>query len=231
MFNTLNNKPSKRQAVKTMLLALVGFIAANFTDRFLLLFVSFYEYHPNVLIFSGALQIIGNILLAALISQYLYKSSVVLRTQGPNKKNIASISLGVLLFIVMFGGQLMAAVAFKNANNYFVTSEAESAERFQIILNSKLAPSKLSKLSFLYAQHEYEYNGELIEYKTEDGRSLKYEPTDESRKSRSFIMMSGLYYRLEPKIRAISTAIWGLMALGTLLYILYKPDKGNTTPS
>ncbi|NTV53858.1 MAG: hypothetical protein HGA73_00165 [Syntrophaceae bacterium] len=121
----------------------------------------------------------------------------------------------------------MAAIAFQNANNYLVTSKAEAAERFKVNLNSKLAPSKLAKLSFLYAQHEYEYNGEIIEYKTEDGRSHKYEPNDDSRKNRSFIMMSGLYYRLEPRIRAIATAIWGLMALGTFLFIFYKPDKGN----
>ena len=230
MLNEPNQKPSKRHAATIILLGLIGFIAANFTDRFLLLFVSFYEYRPNALMLSGVLQVIGNILLAALLSTYLYKSIVSLRKQGLNKKTILSSTIAVLLFIFMFGAELLTAISFHNANNYFVSAEAESAASFQAILSSKLAPSKLAKMSFLYAQHEYEYKGEIIEYKTEDGKSLKYEPTDESQKNRSFIMMSGLFYTLEPKIKAISAAIWGIMALGTLIYIFLKPEEGNSSP-
>ena len=93
----------------------------------------------------------------------------------------------------------MTAVAFQKANNYFITSRAETADRLKATLNSNLASSKLAKLSFLYAQQTYEYDGTIIEYTTEEGKSRKYEPTDESRKNRSFIIMSELYYDLEPK--------------------------------
>ena len=198
-----NQSPSKRHAIITVIIAAIGFIAANFTDRFLLLFISFNEIHSNVLIFSGVLQVLGNILLAALMAQYLYESVVDIRKNGPHKKNIATTSIGALIFITMLVGQMTSAIAFEKANNYIITSRAETAERFKASLNSKLAPSKLAKLSFLYAQNAYEYDGTIIEYTTEEGKRKKYEPTDESQKNRSFIIMSELYYRLETKIRII----------------------------
>lgn len=221
------NKPSqpKRHAIITIVIAAIGFIAANFTDRFLLLFISFNEIHTNTLLFSGVLQILGNILLASLIAQYLYKSAVDIKKNGPHKRNIVQTGIGVLIFVTMLGGQIMSAIAFQEANDYFITSRAESAAHLKAALNSNLTPAKLAKLSFLYAQQNFEYDGTTITYTTEDGKSRMYEPTDESRKNRSFIIMSGLFYRLEPKVRTIATVAWSLFALGTILAIFLGPNK------
>lgn len=221
-------KLSKSQQWLFGLAITVGFFAANFSDGILLYFRPIEGFTKSLLIRTGSSRIFGTILLAAIYGTIAYLGIIDFRKNGMNRKNTITIAIGIISCIAMLVLQTYSFKITHDMNNYIINSQTELINGIKNKLQTDLPSDRLSKLDLLYAKIRYEVYGSINEYKLPDGSLAKYEPDEESKKTRHLLMMLTYIQKRESSMKATVIILWLLTPIVALLFGLYYPTNRST---
>jgi hypothetical protein len=162
----------------------------------------------------GILQILGNIIMAMCftiaISLYVRRSCV----GRFSRKKIILIILCMLYPLLMIGMNYKAYFAYKEFYHATETARAESQRQLINTMKKESSRQKKSRMTYLYAQGIYRYEGRITAYTSPLGKKVSYSPYKEDEEARRLISFDQAHKNSIKFITITNVISWSLALLG-----------------
>jgi len=190
---------SKRHKILSAVVFLIGLVLSDSLTKGYILSL-FVPYGHTAVITGGILRIVGTVVIViptSLIIFHKLKSYCMTDVNGKRSLIIIGSVVLLALFVVYSYKSVVATNEFYRWQKE--TRAAGNKKLLQIINNevpideTRRSKIDVPKLTYLYAEDIYIYEGRVIEYRTAEGSMRMYTPTPEDQKMRDSLTVFRVY--------------------------------------